>query len=409
MNLSTLKTGALLQGGRYKIEKVLGQGGFGITYLAEQTDLGRKVCIKEFFMKEYGERTATSVTDCEATVISDGATVLTGVSAVTSSAAVIMKRYKEKFIKEAKTIARLEHPGIIRIHEQFEENGTAYYVMDYIKGKNLNDMVKREGAMSEERALGYIRQVADALSYVHSNNIMHLDVKPANIIVRKSDDKAILIDFGTAKQYDSEGSQTSTTPVGLSVGYAPIEMTKPGGVQTFSPETDVYSLGATLYFLITGQNPPDASDRIEMIMEGEKFRLPDSISNSTAEVIEQSMQARKKRIQNVNGFMELLNSDGEKRSLEAEEKAAKEAKAKRQEGLRIEREKADAKKKRIAEDKAREEAEARRQVALRKNKPKMAKKDDMSDRWAKAVLIVPFILFILFFLGWLLMEVFGLL
>ena len=281
--------------------------------------------------------------------------------------------------------------------------------MDYIKGKNLNDMVKREGAMSEERALGYIRQVADALSYVHSNNIMHLDVKPANIIVRKSDDKAILIDFGTAKQYDSEGSQTSTTPVGLSVGYAPIEMTKPGGVQTFSPETDVYSLGATLYFLITGQNPPDASDRIEMIMEGEKFRLPDSISNSTAEVIEQSMQARKKRIQNVNGFMELLNSDGEKRSLEAEEKAAKEAKAKRQEGLRIEREKADAKKKRIAEDKAREEAEARRQVALRKNKPKMAKKDDMSDRWAKAVLIVPFILFILFFLGWLLMEVFGLL
>ena len=104
MNLSTLKTGALLQGGRYKIEKVLGQGGFGITYLAEQTDLGRKVCIKEFFMKEYGERTATSVTDCEATVISDGATVLTGVSAVTSSAAVIMKRYKEKFIRKQRPL-----------------------------------------------------------------------------------------------------------------------------------------------------------------------------------------------------------------------------------------------------------------------------------------------------------------
>lgn len=328
-------------------------------------------------MKEYGERTAAPEEDTQETVLTGGghptgqtpndkdATVLTGVSAVTSAAAAIMGRYREKFVKEARTIARLDHPGIVRIHDVFEENGTAYYVMDFIEGENLNDLVKREGALPEERALGYIRQVADALSYVHGHNIMHLDVKPANIIVRKSDDKAILIDFGTAKQYDSEGSQTSTTPVGLSVGYAPIEMTKPGGVQTFSPETDVYSLGATLYYLVTGQNPPDASERMEMIMEGEKFQLPESISSSTIEVIEQSMQARKKRIQNVNGFLELLNSDGEKRRLEAEEKAAKEAEAKRQEALRIEREKEEAEKKRIAEEKARAEAEAKRQEALR--------------------------------------------
>lgn len=329
-------------------------------------------------MKEYGERTAAPEEDSQETVLTGGghpsgqtpkdndATVLTGVSAVTSTAAAIMGRYREKFVKEARTIARLDHPGIVRIHDVFEENGTAYYVMDFIEGENLNDLVKREGALPEERALGYIRQVADALSYVHGHNIMHLDVKPANIIVRKSDDKAILIDFGTAKQYDSEGTQTSTTPVGLSVGYAPIEMTKPGGVQTFSPETDVYSLGATLYYLVTGQNPPDASERMEMIMEGEKFQLPESISSSTIEVIEQSMQARKKRIQNVNGFLELLNSDGEKRRLEAEEKAAKEAEAERQEALRIEREKEEAEKKRIAEEKARDEAEAKRPEALRK-------------------------------------------
>ena len=120
-----------------------------------------------------------------------------------------MGRYKEKFVKEARTIACLDHPGVVRIHDVFEENGAAYFVMDFIEGENLNDIVKREGALSEERALGYIRQVADALSYVHGHNIMHLDVKPANIIVRKSDDKAILIDFGTSKQYDSEGSQTS--------------------------------------------------------------------------------------------------------------------------------------------------------------------------------------------------------
>ncbi len=376
-----LSSGTLLQGGKYKIDKVLGQGGFGITYLAEQTNLGRKVCIKEFFMKEYGERTASPRTDSEETVLTGGiplsspvakdteatvlsdndSTVLTGVSAVTTGAAEIMGKYREKFVKEARTIARLDHPGIVRIHDVFEENGTAYYVMDFIEGDNLNEIVKREGALPEERALGYIRQIGDALSYVHGHNIMHLDVKPANVIVRKSDGKAILIDFGTAKQYDSEGSQTSTTPVGLSVGYAPIEMTKPGGVQTFSPETDVYSLGATLYYLVTGQNPPDASERMEMIMDGEKFQLPESISSSTAEVIEQSMQARKKRIQTVEGFLKLLSSDGEKERLEAEEKAAKEAEAKRQEALRIEREKIEAEKKRIAEEKVREEAAANRQ------------------------------------------------
>jgi len=395
--MSELKTGALLQGGKYKIEKSLGQGGFGITYLAEQTNLGRKVCIKEFFMKEYGERTAAPDEDSQETVLTSSghpsgqmandkdATVLTGVSAVTSAAAAIMGRYREKFVKEARTIARLDHPGIVRIHDVFEENGTAYYVMDFIEGENLNDLVKREGALPEERALGYIRQVADALSYVHGHNIMHLDVKPANIIVRKSDDKAILIDFGTAKQYDSEGTQTSTTPVGLSVGYAPIEMSKPGGVQTFSPETDIYSLGATLYYLVTGQNPPDASERMEMIMEGEKFQLPESISSSTIEVIEQSMQARKKRIQNVNGFLELLNSDGEKRRLEAEEKAAKEAEAERQEALRIEREKEEAEKKRIAKEKARAEAEAKRQEAFWKEQEKAeAEKTSKKKGWTIA-------------------------
>lgn len=349
-----LQSDTRLDGGKYKIEKTLGQGGFGITYLAEQTNLGRKVCIKEFFMKEYGERTASSEGTSEETIITGeypqntDATVLTGVSAVTSAAAEILEKYKAKFVKEARTIARLNHPGIVRIHDVFEENGTAYYVMDFIEGENLNDIVKREGALSEKRALGYIRQVADALSYVHGNNIMHLDVKPANIIIRKTDDKAILIDFGTAKQYDSEGTQTSTTPVGLSAGYAPIEMMKPGGVQTFSPETDVYSLGATLYYLVTGQNPPDASERMEMLMEGENFTLLNRVSSTMARVIEQSMQARKKRVQTVSRFLELLNSG-------AEESLGEE---RLQETLRQEYERAESERKRVAEEKAKKEAEA---------------------------------------------------
>ena len=372
-----LLKGTLLQGGKFKIEKTLGQGGFGITYLAEQTNLGRKVCIKEFFMKEYGERTAASATDIDATIMSDDstaivgdksssvpkstpqddATVLTGVSGITSAAAEIMGRYKEKFLKEARTIARLDHPGIVRIHDVFEENGTAYYVMDFIEGENLNDLVKREGALSEEKALGYIRQIGDALSFVHNHKIMHLDVKPANVLVRRSDDRAILIDFGTAKQYDSSGTQTSTTPIGLSVGYAPIEMTKPGGVQSFSPETDVYSLGATLFYLVTGQNPPDASERIEMIMDGEKFCFPEAISTPTMTAIEQSMQIRKKRTQSVSEFLRILGANDERERLSLERKAAEEAEAKRKEALRKEQEKAEAEKKRIEAEKARRKAE----------------------------------------------------
>ena len=336
IHMSELKSGALLQGGKYRIEKSLGQGGFGITYMAEQTNLGRKVCIKEFFMKEYGERTESNA-DNEATVL----------TAVTSAAAEVMGRYRDKFIKEAKTIARLDHPGIVRIHDVFEENGTAYYVMDYLEGENLNEKVKREGALSEDRALGYIRQVADALSYVHGHNIMHLDIKPANIIVRKSDDRAILIDFGAAKQYDSTGTQTSTTPIGMSAGYAPIELMKIGGVQTFSPETDVYSLGATLYYLVTGQNPPDASD----VLEEGLPEMPKQLSPSLKTAVLNAMKTRKQRPKSVIAFLGLIDDEDEKARKETELKALEQAEA--------EKRKIEEEKKKAAEEEERKKAEAK--------------------------------------------------
>ena len=120
-----LRIGSSLQGGKYKIEKVLGQGGFGITYLATQELLNRKVCIKEFFFKEYCERdTATS-----------------HVSLGTQSNHEIVERFMNKFLKEARTISQLEHPNIIRIHDTFKENNTAYYVMEYIEGESLSDRV----------------------------------------------------------------------------------------------------------------------------------------------------------------------------------------------------------------------------------------------------------------------------
>lgn len=239
----TLHPGDNLQGGKYRIEKVLGQGGFGITYLAIQGGLERTVAIKEFFMREACCRASDS----------------RGVTLGTEGNRETVDRYRQKFLKEARSIARLNHPHIVRIIDVFEENGTAYYVMEHVAGGSLSDRVGRQGALSESEATRYIRQVADALTYIHTQRMTHLDVKPANIMLTDKDE-VVLIDFGLAKQYDSAtGHQTSSTPVGISEGYAPLEQYMQGGVGEFSPETDVYALGATYYKLLTGQTPPSAS------------------------------------------------------------------------------------------------------------------------------------------------------
>lgn len=281
-----LSTNTLLQNGKYKIEKVLGQGGFGITYLATQVMLDRKVCIKEFFFKEYCDRTPTG-----------------SVISTTSSNKEIVMRFLNKFIKEARTISRLDHSNIIRILDVFEENGTAYYVMEYIDGCSLEDKVNRQGVLSENEAVEYVKQVGNALDYIHQNRINHLDVKPANIMIRKSDNKAILIDFGVSKQYDEQGSQTSTTPVGISYGYAPMEQYNPGGVSVFSPQTDIYSLGATLYKLVTGKIPPQAMEIFNMGLYG----LPHSLSSNLSDAITKAMQPRRNdRPQYVKDFLNML-------------------------------------------------------------------------------------------------------
>ena len=285
--MQQLKIGSSLQGGKYKIEKVLGQGGFGITYLATQELLDRKVCIKEFFFKEYCER--------------DEAT--SHVSLGTQSNHELVERFMTKFLKEARTISQLEHPHIIRIHDIFKENNTAYYVMEYIEGESLSDRVNHYGTLSEGEAVEYIKQVASALDFIHQRSINHLDVKPANIMIRKSDNKAVLIDFGLSKQYDAQGTQTSTTPVGISHGYAPMEQYKQGGVSTFSPQTDIYSLGATLYKLVTGNTPPQASD----VLNDGLPNLPAHLSNGVKNAISQAMQVRKMdRPISVDAFMNIL-------------------------------------------------------------------------------------------------------
>ena len=281
-----LKEGTLLQGGRYRIDRVLGQGGFGITYLGEHVMLGRKLAVKEFFMKDFCNRDAET----------------SGVSVGSEGSREIVERFRMKFIKEARSIYRLRHKHIIHVIDVFEENGTAYYVMEHVGGGSLADKVA-SGALPEADAVRYIRQVASALEYVHSMNVMHLDVKPANILLSEGDN-AILIDFGLAKQYDNEGHQTSTTPVGISHGYAPLEQYRRGGVSTFSPATDIYSLGATLYKLVTGSTPPEASD----VNDDGLPQMPETISASVRAAIEKAMQSRRKdRPQSISEFIALLD------------------------------------------------------------------------------------------------------
>ena len=289
-----LSSGTLLERGKYRIIETLGRGGFGITYLAEHTMTRRKVCIKEFFPKDYYKRDGDS-----------GA-----ISLSSDGFAESMNRFKTKFIKEAQTIATFNHPNIIPIHDAFEDNGTAYYVMDYIEGESLNDIIKHRGALDEATAVGYIRQVAKALGYIHEQKIMHLDVKPGNVMLRKEDGRAVLIDFGLSKHYDAHsGEATSTTPVGVSHGYAPLEQYQQGGVSSFSPATDIYSLGATLYYLVTGIVPPQAT----AVVDDGLPKLPSHLSPTVRNAIERSMEIqRKRRPHSISEFLVLLGDNAPK-------------------------------------------------------------------------------------------------
>ena len=285
-----LKAGSTLQGGKYRIKKVLGKGGFGITYLAYQQGLNRYVAVKEFFMRDYCNREEST---CAVSIPSVGSKE-------------VVEKYKSKFVKEAQTIAELDNAHIVPIYDVFEENETAYYVMKHIGGGSLSALVEKGGAMPLDLAMSYVRQVAEALAYCHERNIAHLDVKPGNILIQ--DGVAVLIDFGISKHYNDSGEQTSSTPVGISKGYAPLEQYKRGGVTTFSPVTDIYSLGAVLYRLVAGQTPPDADE----VNEDGLPEFPASIPQYIQDAITAAMQPKKKdRPQSMEELLSLLDDPSE--------------------------------------------------------------------------------------------------
>lgn len=248
--MDSLKIGTILHGKSYdyKIVKTLGQGAFGITYLASvkmkgalgSLDSDLLVAVKEFFMLDFNCRNGCSVTYSG----NDGA----------------FDNYKSKFINEAKNLSNLQNPGIIKVIELFEENQTAYYVMEYVSNGSLDDLIKVKGRLSSEECISYSLQIIEALSYMHENKMLHLDLKPNNIMVRK-DNKLVLIDFGLSKRFDADGNSEAFTTIGCGTpGYAPLEQAiYQDNKWEFPASMDVYALGGTMFKMLTGHRPPEAS------------------------------------------------------------------------------------------------------------------------------------------------------
>ena len=274
--MAELKIGSTLQCGKYEITKVLGSGNFGITYLATtkitvngqlgQMDVSANVAIKEFYMKDLNNRTL------------DGSTV------------------------------EGTHPNIVKVIEVFDENNTTYYVMEYVEGGSLDDYIKSKGRLTEEEALQCTLEIADALSYMHKNMMIHLDLKPKNIM-RNSKGHLYLIDFGLSKQYDENGEPESSTSIGLGTpGYAPLEQASYKQDGTLPVTLDVYALGASLFKMLTGKTPPESS---AILNEG--FPLSSlqkvGISNNTISIVEKAMAVVKKdRYQSVNSVLNAIES-----------------------------------------------------------------------------------------------------
>ena len=237
-----LRVGTVLHG-TYRIDRYLSSGGFGNTYVATNIQFGEQYAIKEFFMRGISQRDNHNTT----------------VSVSHTDNSETFASQLEKFKKEARRLRKLNNEHIVRVHDLFEENGTAYYVMDYIDGENLSDRLRRTGKpLPEAEVMQFLPQILDALEAAHKEGILHLDLKPANIMVDKQG-VVMLIDFGASKQQSAQGGATTSTAVSYTNGYAPREQMEQN-LEKFGPWTDFYALGATLYTLLTNKKPPLPSD-----------------------------------------------------------------------------------------------------------------------------------------------------
>ena len=289
-----LPKGTILHGKSfvYQIDNVLGQGSFGITYLASikingalgSIDVNVKVTVKEFFMANFNGRQGCTVTSGS----QDG----------------MYGYYKHKFTQEAINLSKLHHPNIVNVLEAFEENNTVYYAMEYIDGGSLDKKIEQNQKLSEKQCIELTKQIGSAVSFMHDNMMLHLDLKPSNIMLKQNGD-AVLIDFGLSKQYTENGEPETLTKVGGGTpGYAPLEQISYRDGKGFPVTMDVYALGGTMYKMLTGVRPPEASDILE-----DGFPLQEltnrNVSEHTAVVIAKAMMP--KRSERYQSVMDMIN------------------------------------------------------------------------------------------------------
>ncbi len=234
-----LPIGYLLQD-RYRVEALLGQGGFGKTYKVFDVSLNQFYCVKELFIGGSSTRSADHTVN---------SITLNGID---------FSEFKKKFIREAQDLAKFRHPNIVQVINIFEANNTAYYVMEYIEGITLKECVEQNGPYHRSKAIPVMRQLLDAVEEVHRKGMLHRDIKPSNVIVT-SEERLVLIDFGSAREF--QAGQAATQTAMITPGYSPWEQYSEQGKRDAT--SDIYALGATMYFLLTGERPLAAPDRIE--------------------------------------------------------------------------------------------------------------------------------------------------
>ena len=250
----------------YRVEEYLASGGFGNTYVVTNVQFNERMALKEFFVKGINHREGQTTVS-----VSNGANRDDFNSQL------------NKFKTEARRLRKLENENIVRVHDLFEENGTAYYVMDLIDGESLSARMKRLGRpLTEPEVMALLPQVLNALDDIHTQQIWHLDLKPGNIMVDRQG-RAVLIDFGASKQMDA--SQThpySTSIMPYTLRFAPPEQVD-GNFKLIGPWSDFYALGATLYNLLTRNQPPSPSNIMDEGVDALQF--PPSVSDDMRQMI----------------------------------------------------------------------------------------------------------------------------
>jgi serine/threonine protein kinase len=243
-----LKPGTQLLGGHYTIVGFLNSGGFGITYLAKDS-LDRTVVIKECFPNALCRRSTSLVRARSRKHQGD------------------FRSFVESFVAEAKSLARLVHPNIVGVHQVFEDNDTAYMAIDYIDGRDLHDILdSTDQAFTPDQVVAMLKKMLGAVEFIHQVGILHRDISPDNILVDKTGNP-ILIDFGAASEQVVRATRVLTGRRVIKEGYSPQEFYLTGAEQ--SPSSDLYSLGATFYHVITGHPPPESQRRLARVAEGE--------------------------------------------------------------------------------------------------------------------------------------------